>query len=467
MGSLSRSQIFQDIEENKEVYQQFEIENELHADDQLFSQLPIPLATDIIFSLSDIPERPTKKQKTDTPDVKGTQELMRERIQGWRPYGRILDASSQDSPNLGNNKLDVILRDSTVGGDLSIMALMELKKLPANFATKEFTHDEMGQVVEYGVKVMNKHPWRPHIFVVLSDTRRFKFFKVCRAGSNQQFIYRHSKVFLDVRGWQVFRALVCQSAEFLGYQESSITGWKIRDILGSGGTAVVLEVSDINSETSTSRSIESVVAKLYLGDEPHAREYRERETRALQALATLTNIPHLVSGPNATVSGQPILLKTPRGVAAGDGVFPLVPDYSPLVDVLKQIHVLGWLHNDVAPANIFFRKVANQPLTVFLNDFGSATYGQESQLAVKSRPLFYSHNTTSGGFACGPAADLRALLLSIFLLTHKNSFDNVQVTTANQLEEVVRRLPPWNHALDAAWAVNYDAIKRALNSTLS
>jgi hypothetical protein len=37
--------------------------------------------------------------------------------------------------------------------------------------------------------------------------------------------------------------------------------------------------------------------------------------------------------PASTVKGRPVLLKAPRGHAAGDGVFPLVSEFSPLVKV--------------------------------------------------------------------------------------------------------------------------------------
>jgi len=198
----------------------------------------------------------------------------------------------------------------------------------------------------------------------------------------------------------------------------------------------------------------------------HATACRNREAAALEALKDISSIPHLVPGaPAFTVSGRPALLKIPRGNDAGDGVFPLIGDYSPLVDVLEAVHRRGWLHNDVAPANILFYKVADQPPMVFLNDFGSATNNTRIlSAAIKSRPLYYSPAATSNAFAIGPAADLRALVLSIFVLTQENAFDSIQVTTANQLEEVVLRSRSWKEALDAAKALDYARVKAALIS---
>jgi serine/threonine protein kinase len=66
------------------------------------------------------------------------------------------------------------------------------------------------------------------------------------------------------------------------------------------------------------------------------------------------------------------VLKYPLGFVVGDEVFPFISDFAPLVDALEAVH-RRWLHNDVAPANIFFSKVPNDKLMVFLNDFGSTT----------------------------------------------------------------------------------------------
>jgi serine/threonine protein kinase len=168
--------------------------------------------------------------------------------------------------------------------------------------------------------------------------------------------------------------------------------------------------------------------------------------------------------PNTTVSNRPVLVKYPRGYAPGDKVFPLISDYVALVDVLQAVHEKGWLHNDVAPSNIFFR-ITNGPPEVFLNDFGSATKGLQSNANPKSRALFYHCNASSAGFEFGSAADLRALILSIFVLTQRDAFDRVQVTTATELEKVARQAQPWSDALSAAKELNYETVKITLNST--
>jgi hypothetical protein len=78
----------------------------------------------------------------------GTQELMRERVKDWKPHGRTIDASCQDIPNLGKNKLDMILREADLGGELAVMAVGEMTKLPAgdNLQSKEFAPEEMVNV---------------------------------------------------------------------------------------------------------------------------------------------------------------------------------------------------------------------------------------------------------------------------------------------------------------------------------
>jgi hypothetical protein len=462
MGSVSRSDVYHGIEEHEESYQYFDILKELT--DPIDQAIKIPASEDDLFSNTEVPERSRLDKKRKIVTMKGTQELMFDRVKAWKPWGRTMDASCQDTPNLGTNKLDVILREALLGGELSIMALCEMKKLPAgNLAAKEFAPEEMGQGLEFGIKVMLKQPWRPHVYVGLSDTRRFKFFKISRTSSD--FLFQHSDIFMDVRGWEVLRLLVCQTAETLGYVQCSIEGWTVGKILGIGGTAVVVEAHQSGQPSVASESIDAV-AKLYSG--AGAQDYRNQEAAALEALRGISNIPRLIQGaPATTVKGRPVLLKSPRGNAAGDGVFPLVSEYSPLVDVLDAVHRKGWLHNDVAPANIFFHKMANKSPKVFLNDFGSATILDARILpaALKSRPLYYSSSASSKAFDIGPKADLRALVLSVFVLTQKNAFDFAQVTTVTQLEEVVMRAQPWKDALIAAKETNYAGVKAALNSS--
>lgn len=313
---------------------------------------------------------------------------------------------------------------------------------------------------------MHKQPWRPHVYAVLSDTRRFKFFKITREGSD--FVFQHSDIFLDVKGWEVFRSLVCQTAEKLGYVQYAIEGWTVGSVLGIGGTAVVVEARQSGQPSVAGESIDAV-AKLYTG--ARAQNYRDQEAAALEALRGISSIPRPIQGaPAATVADRPVLLKSPRGNAAGDGVFPLIGDYSPLVDALEAVHRKGWLHNDVAPANIFFQKMPDGSPNVFLNDFGSATHGVPTSPAVsliKSRPLFYKPSTFSNAFEFGSKADLCALVLSIYVLTQKSAFDSAEVTTASQLEEVAMRAQPWKDALIAAKNENYGGVKAALNSTVA
>jgi hypothetical protein len=466
MGSVSRSDVYHDIQDDPERYTLFNIEEELT--DPIDTSINIPTPADPLFvdHDTDIPERSVKDKKKRNVTKKGTQDLMFERVHSWKPHGRAMDARSQDIPNLGRNKCDVILREAHLGGQLSIMALIEMKKLPAGrIATKEFAPDEMGQCLEFGMKVLDKQPWRPHVFVVLSDTRRFKFFKISRMGSGQMF--QHSKIFLDANGWSVLRLLVCQTANTLGYVQCSVDGWSIGKILGIGGTAVVAEAKQSGQPFALGQPMDAV-AKMYTGTD--ALNYRNQEAAALEALKHIPNIPFLIQGaPSTTIAGKPVLLKYPRGYSAGNEVFALIGDYSPLVDVLRAVHSAGWLHNDVAPANIFFETVAdNEPPKVFLNDFGSATKRNVFNLAnaVKSRQLFYSSDASSHSFVFGPMADLRALVLSIFVLTQKNAFDSMKVTTANQLIEVMSRAAPWKNALIAATNEDYEGVKAALNSTV-
>jgi hypothetical protein len=466
-GSVSRAEVYHKMV-NDDQYDSFDILQELK--DPPVDSLIAPEANDPLFqnSIDVIPKNSICDNKRQCTTGR-TQELMFDRVKDWKPFARTIDVSRQNIPNFGKMKLDIILReDEHLNSELAVMAVGKIiKKLPeGNLQSQEFAPDEMGQCLEFGMKVMGKQPWRPHVYVVLSDTRRFKFFKVSRCGMDD-LVYEHSDIFLDAKGWEVFRLLVSQSPQTLGYVNCSIQDWTIGSVLGIGGTAVVVAAHQ-SSQCSMVGAGDNVdaVAKLYIGLE--AMQSRNQEAAALEALIGISNIPSLIKGaPNMTVSNLPVLLLSPRGYAPGDKVFPLISDYVPLVDVLHAVHGRGWRHNDVAPANILFRIANNGSPEVFLNDFGSATrfFQPHAMHNPKSRPLFYHYNASSAGFDFGTQADLCALVLSIFDLTQKDAFDIGHITTAKELERVAMRAQPWKNALIAAKNVDYEGVKAALNST--
>jgi len=66
---------------------------------------------------------------------------------------------------------------------LTITCVVELKLPSSNHIVNElfaFTDAEVGQAVDYGIKVLRKNPLRPFIFVVLSDGTCFQLYKVKR-----------------------------------------------------------------------------------------------------------------------------------------------------------------------------------------------------------------------------------------------------------------------------------------------
>lgn len=106
-----------------------------------------------------------------------------------------------------SDELDGIFKKPGLGGELSIILLCVMKKLlSGNIVGKEFAPEEMGQAIAFEIKVMNKQPWHSHIYAVLSDTRRFKSFKITRnPGAVTGFHLEHSHIFMDVTGWGVLR----------------------------------------------------------------------------------------------------------------------------------------------------------------------------------------------------------------------------------------------------------------------
>jgi hypothetical protein len=98
---------------------------------------------------------------------------------------------------------------------------------------------------------------------------------------------------------------------------------------------------------------------------------------------------------------------------------------------------------------------------VLLADFGSASRIDEHPHTVHSRALYY--DVVDERVAIGVAADLRALVLSMFVLMVRHGCDPA-VQTAEELCKYAERTQPWIHALRGARRGDHDAVIKAFTA---
>eukprot|EP00981_Chlorochromonas_danica_P004782 scaffold963_cov320-Ochromonas_danica.AAC.2 len=125
-------------------------------------------------------------------------------------------------------------------------------------------------------------------------------------------------------------------------------------------------------------------------------------------------------------------------------------------------HQRGLFHNDVSPSSMFAVRADQNTYEVLLNDWGSAGTAAElacGNVAIGTRELYYD---TSARGTFGAAADLCALVRSVFYLTQA-TFHPSDANTCAELDTIMeKQLPVWREALGLARAEDYDGLKALL-----
>lgn len=255
----------------------------------------------------------------------------------------------------------------------------------------------------------------------------------------------------------------------------TMDGWTIDSYLGDGSTSKVFSVKNNQDSGEVAAcklfQLDSLTPVRPLGNMPlsatipgsdsKALLLRDREFRALHALTDVDCVPKLVlSAPDKTHSGIPILLKTPIGIDVRH-LSLSITSFAPLVKVLQIVHSRNMCHNDVCPDNMFAVKEVGWALyKVFLNDFGSVTWDEEieDEGYFNTRVLFYD--------VMGAAGDLKALVRSIFYIT-QNTFVPGIVDVASELDWIMcskNQFQFWEQALTMADDREYASLHLLLQS---
>lgn len=316
---------------------------------------------------------------------------------------------------------------------------------------REFSDEEVGQSLDFIQELLIKQGWRQFAFGFLTDGVRFEFFRGRKGESKINFA--RSGLISAGAGWMRLSQLLQQSNEVLGFNPTTIDGWRIGDWLGSGAT------SSVFAATSEDGSITSAVCKIYCGAEEEVARHREIELRALNLLSDNEGIPKVASEVFTTTGdhAMPVLLVTPRGGKLGiNGVRLPISAYSNLVGTLEASHSRELCHNDICPENMFAVKdEKNDSYFVLLNDWGSSMTFEEMAAAE----TFCTHEQYYNVRNMGAPEDLAALVRSVFVLTQCTISP---VETVAELDACMQSQWRWGDALDAALELDYDAVKRFL-----
>lgn len=385
--------------------------------------------------------------------IKGTRELFGEVLKTWAVPNRTQDVSSTAVPTLGTHKPDHLMRVEGRSGEQSIITAGEIKAMSDKQPHGEFGDEEVGQELDFLQMALILQPWRTFVYGFLTDTRRFEFFRAVRDPSKGT-TFERSGVYTDQAGWVALQTLLSQPDEVLGFQDVSVPGWELLCWLGSGATSAVFSASNVNGNGP------EAVCKMYISH-TDGKAQREREGRALGVLYDLPNVPHPVQGaPVKTRCGLSVLIKTPIGMTIPDQLRAPVSAYAPLVATLQIAHQRGLFHNDVSPSSMFAVRRGGAGYEMLLNDWGSAATAADIAAGdnIGTRKLYY--NTSTRDF--GAAADLCALVRSVFYLTQA-TFNSSDTNTCAELDAIMeKQLPVWREALALARAANYDGLKDLL-----
>jgi hypothetical protein len=407
------------------------------------------LPDESLYTTTKMKENPQKIGKGEESLISSssvsTQETFIDIAKLWKFSNVELVLEIGNCPTLGTRKPDFGGKIESQTGKGSTVFVGDYKsQKPSGVVGEDFAPKAKVQMLEFLTAALKVQPSRPFVFGVISDCRRFQFFRAKRSPQGK-IIYSFSNVAMDEFGWKVFQSFCSMSLCQFGFETDLFEGFVVKEFLGNGHTSRVW--SAVND---TSKDV--VVCKVYK-ESIDSIAVRNHEANVLETLA-IGNVDHVPrvypNSPATTKSGVALLVKSPLGTSiAKYHKSVLCPrDFAHLVHTLKSAHQSDVFHNDVAPENMFISEVSG----VFLNDFGSAASAEE--IIVKtdfiSRPLYYS----ADGF--GAAGDLKALVRSVFMITTRTC---KALVTFTELDAVLnRRSKAWRSALELAESENYEEL---------
>ena len=370
--------------------------------------------------------------------------------------GRYHDCEGRNKSSVGTHKPDYLVRSLKYAGEQGIVCIGELKGIAD--ADKEFSDEEIGQILDFIQELLTKQGWRQWAFGFLTDGIRFEFFRGARLADGTT-TFTKSGLLSRGTGWGRLAQLLQQSDECLGFSAVIVPGWNLDKWLGSGATTSVF------TAISATNIGETAVCKIFIAGSA-ARACYDNEWEALQIMSANAHSPNpraklMVTG---GLRSFPAIVVTPLGQPLGSqGVKLPIDAYAPLVDTLRYSHDRGRCHLDVCGDNMFaverqtkkgLHGDHHRAYDVLLNDWASSM----PTSAVQKTKNFYTHLLYYDARRMGPEEDLAALVRSVFVLT-QCTFSLNNVEAAEDLDRIMRQQWSWGKALEKARDRNYDAVR--------
>jgi hypothetical protein len=268
-------------------------------------------------------------------------------------------------PLLDTRKPDfVIISKQDPFDPLNIVAVGESRVIKAQHGM--FSDVDIGYATSFGEKLLQLQPRWPFVYAILTDCHVLTLILITRSGNNNHN-YKHTPLTrlesdnAPAKGWKQFVTLLSQNLEILGWIPSTLRHEdkeiKLVRLIKTGRTSVVYEGMHDNNK----------VAVKMLKDAKFIGQFRW-EVFVMEKLANL-NLQNLLS---LEVSHLDTDDYEPNFIILS----PLCEkfkawrkdDVSPIIDTLKKVHELGFIHRDFWKWNL----LRDQDGNIWIVDWGFA-----------------------------------------------------------------------------------------------
>ena len=230
----------------------------------------------------------------------------------------------------------VFLADGFALSASVVVTAHEWKKFPEK-ESQQFSDPEKGQIISYGLQILDAQPWRNSAVVTICNLDIIQFFEVHRGDRITE--YAATKFILGP-GRKLLLVLLSLSLAHHGFDLVYPVGIPHEQLipLAGGSTSIVFKWLE---------QPQDVVVKAFRSDSMEAFETEKKAYELLGEIASQKHLCQLLrSGPNY------LLL-----VNAGGEVSAFTPSvqFAGVVTALEYSHSKGLRHRDVRPANIVER----------------------------------------------------------------------------------------------------------------
>lgn len=264
---------------------------------------------------------------------------------------------TKDKPVVGLRKPDftAVAKGITDASECSAVWFIEIK---SDLTTQK--NDKIGQTVSCAHTALDKQPWRQFVYSILADDKQMYWFKSIRQGSNVRHEQAGPYSLDSSQCHHTLAYLMTASLSDLGFTAPNIPQLRGNGLFycGEGRTSFVWGNSS------------EKVAKVAKSNDQKSHSLFRHELLVLTALRGVAHIAQSVDNQlHKLQNNHPYILLTPLCKHQSDITHRFVyAHFCQLVRAAQGIHERGWIHRDIRPSNVLFKKENNNEIC--LVDFG-------------------------------------------------------------------------------------------------